>query len=161
MAQGWSYDYAMLARLWFVAALVHSESLEDHEKALELGNGVRSDVEKHVGKTDPNSSTEEEDLQDLYGYPNVIIHAPVHDGAQSDDFFFWAMRLFRVHYPLVKKFRHYPYRNGAVGRDSTEEEIQYAKDTDGFAMLQDEGAVNKLREDVEGGRWTPLQDEHI
>ena len=30
MAQGWSFDYAMVARTWFIAVLVHSENLEDH-----------------------------------------------------------------------------------------------------------------------------------
>ncbi|EKM60393.1 uncharacterized protein PHACADRAFT_23749 [Phanerochaete carnosa HHB-10118-sp] len=58
MSQGWGYGYAMVARVWFLAPLVHSESLSAHEKALELNEGIRTDVEKRVGKTDANRATD-------------------------------------------------------------------------------------------------------
>jgi uncharacterized protein (DUF924 family) len=159
MAQGWSFDYSAAAWIWLTAPLVHSESIESHEQQLIVSEKMRKLVEKHVGMTDPYRATEEEDSKDIYGFPNLVVHAPVQEGAQIEDFMFWLLRLFRVHTPLIRKFGHYPYRNNSVGRVSTKEEIQYAEDTSHFAMLDDEEIVRKIREDVKAGRWTPLQDE--
>ncbi|EKM52749.1 uncharacterized protein PHACADRAFT_31212 [Phanerochaete carnosa HHB-10118-sp] len=160
MMQGWSYDYAMVARFWFYIPLVHSENLENHEKQLILMEAVRSDVEKHVGKKDPGREKMAEDLTDIYGFPKVVTEPPIRNGSEIDDFFFWLMRLVVVHVPIIRKFSRYPYRNNSLGRISTKDEKQYAEDTDYFATQTDEEVIKKILADVEAGRWSPLvQDE--
>ena len=42
---------------------------------------------------------------------------------------------------------------------SSAEEEQYLKDTSYFAVLRDEGSVKKIRQDVEDGRWSPLEEQ--
>jgi uncharacterized protein (DUF924 family) len=157
MAQGWSFDYSMVARVWLTIALVHSERLDDHELQLAAVEDMRELVEKHVGRTDPNRTTVEEDSEDVLGLMNVALLAPVRYGTRMDDFIFWVLRLFLVHTPIIRAFGRYPYRNNSVGRVSTEEELQYAEDTDHFLMHDDEWVVKKIREDVEVERWSPLR----
>ena len=159
MTQGWGFDYSIIARIWFVTPLVHSESLEDQNLQTAVSEEIRTLVENHVGRTDPYRSTVDKDSKDIYAFPRIALNPPTEDDTQIDDFIFWMLRLLRVHTPVVRTFGHYPYRNNSVGRISTKEEIQYAEDTDYFSMLTDDKAVKRIREDVEAGIWTPLQDE--
>ena len=159
MSLGWSYDYASIARFWFMTPLVHSEKLEDHEHQLALTETFRTHIEEHVGKTDENRETLPADSEDIYLFPELIKAAPVEPGKKIDDFFFWLFRVFVVHTPIIRKFGHYAYRNNGVGRVSTPEEIEYVVKTNYFATLRDEAATKKIREDVEAGIWSPLQDE--
>ena len=157
--QGWSWDYAMVARFWFSTPLAHSESLENQETLLVLSEGIRKDVEKRAGKKDPERGRMEEDLKDIYGFPRVYAEAPTQDGMKVDDFFFWLLRLLLVHSSIIRKFGRYPFYNNSLGRASTEEEKQYAQDTNYFATQTDEEVIKNIREDVEAGRWSRLQDE--
>ena len=159
MAQGWSYEYAFVARIWLMIPLVHSEHIEDHKLQLAFGEKIRQDIEQRTENTDPYRATMEEDSKDIYGFPRIYMDAPLEPGLQIDKFTFWLLRLTTVHPPLLRKFGRYCYRNTSLGRESTQEEIQYAKDTDNFAMLDDEDAAKKIREDVVAGRWSPLAEE--
>lgn len=159
MTQGWTYDYSIVARFWFYAPLIHSENINFHGMQQALIDDMRRDVEKRVGKKDPGRETMKEDLEDIYGFSRVLKQVPLRDGLTIDDFFFWFFRVIVLHVPIIKKFGRYPYRNNTLGRVSTEEEEQYAKDTNYFAMERDEEVIKKIRADVEAGRWTPLQDE--
>ena len=38
----------------------------------------------------------------------------------------------KIHYDIIKQFGRYPSRNGALGRESTEGEIEFLKAHDGF-----------------------------
>ncbi|GJE92993.1 hypothetical protein PsYK624_091520 [Phanerochaete sordida] len=159
MAQGWSREYALVARFWFYTPLIHSESEQYHEMQIALMEDLRSEVEACVGKQDPGRATMKQDFEDVYGFARLIRTAPIHEGVGMDGFFFWLLRVIVVHVPIIRKFGHYPYRNNSLGRVSTEEEEQYAKDTDYFAMQRDEEVIKKIRADVEAGKWSPLQDE--
>lgn len=159
MAQGWSYDYCVVARFWFMTPFVHSEELEDHELQRVLAEGIRNDVEKHVGKVDANRGTVEVDSQDIYAFPRLVASAPIQEGMSIDDFFFWVTRVFTVHTPIIKQFGHYPYRNKSQGRISTPEEVEYIEAIKGFMELKDEEAAKKIHDDVAAGIWSPLQEE--
>jgi hypothetical protein len=63
--------------------------------------------------------------------------------------------IFDAHPPIVKTFGRYPYRNGAIGRESTPRELEWLEKTDHFAEVEPEVAM-RIREDVLAGRWTPL-----
>ena len=160
MEQGWSFDYAVVALIWLTAPLVHSESLEDHERQIAISEEMRKAIEEHTGKSDPHRATVDEDSKDIYGFARILLkETPEWEKTTIDEFVFWLLRLFRVHTPIIEKFEHYPYRNPSLGRVTTEEETKYLEETDYFAMMRDEVATKKIREDVEAGRWSPLTDQ--
>ena len=160
MKQGWSFDYALTAIIWFTAPLVHSESMEDQNRQVEYSWTMRKVVEEHTGKTDPHRATMDEDSKDIYAFPRTLMkEMPRWVGTKIDEFMFWLLRVFLVHVPIIEKFGRYPYRNNALGITSTDEEVQYLEDTEHFGMLEDEASINKIREDVEAGIWSPLQNE--
>lgn len=160
MEQGWSFDYAIAAVIWFMVPFVHSEHLEDQERQITISEEIRKAVEEHTGKIDPNRATIEEDSKDIYAFGRILVkETPKWEGTKLEDFVFWFLRLTRVHKPIIDKFGRYPYRNNSLGRISTPEEIQYLEDTDHFAMMEDEDAIKKIRQDVEAGIWSPLEDQ--
>ncbi len=55
-------------------------------------------------------------------------------------FVFWLCRVMRVLEPIVRTYGRYPYRNGTVGRERTEEERNFMKLTDGFGAVDEETA---------------------
>lgn len=159
MQQGWSWEYALAASIWLVAPFVHSEHLADQEAHLAWCEGVRREIEERVGRKNPHRATAEEDDKDIYAFPRMLRALPDVSGMRVDDFMFWIFKVFRVHAPIIRKFGRYPSGNGARGRISTEEELQYAKDTDYFGVMKDKDLIKQIREDVEAGRWTPFKDQ--
>ena len=159
VAQGWSFDYALVALIWLTAPLVHAESVEAHQRQTALSDDMRRAVEAHTGTTDPHRATAEEDSRDIYGFSRVLlVEVPKWENTRMEVFMYWLLRVFRVHTPIIEKFGGYPYRNPSLGRISTPEEEQYLKDTDYFAALTDEEVIKKIRRDVEEGKWSPLED---
>ncbi|KAA1477517.1 hypothetical protein DENSPDRAFT_844683 [Dentipellis sp. KUC8613] len=158
-AQGWSVDYAVSARIWLLAPLVHSEDLADQERQVEISEEWRREIEARGGEADPHRKTAEADTQDVVAFSRLFVQPPVRAGTTMQEYIFWVLRLFLVHIPIIRKFGRYPYRNDVVGRDTTEEEEQWAKDTQYFGFERDKEAVRKIREDVEAGVWSPLHDE--
>jgi hypothetical protein len=63
-----------------------------------------------------------------------------------------------AHWPIIKRFGRYPYRNAIFGRVSTEEEGKWLDDTGHFGEASPEVA-ERIRKDVEKGQWTPLGQE--
>jgi hypothetical protein len=63
-----------------------------------------------------------------------------------------------VHYPPLEKFGRYPYWNDYLGRVSTAGEEEWMKNADRFGGLAPE-IRDKIRADVEAGRWSPLVGE--
>jgi hypothetical protein len=57
--------------------------------------------------------------------------------------------------PIIEAFGRYPYRNGAVGRESTPTELEWIEKTGHFGEVEPEVA-KRIREDVLARRWTPL-----
>lgn len=158
MSQGWSFERAIVSRIWFFAPYIHSESMEDQEHQLMLAEEMRRDVEKHAGVADPNRATADEDARDAFAFPRLVrIGPPRGPGTQVQDFAFWILRIFDLHTPIIRKYRRYPERNARLGRISTADEEHWLEVT-GYGDTDDE-AAKQIREDVAAGRWTPLQNE--
>jgi uncharacterized protein (DUF924 family) len=138
-----SVDYFIFIRLWFGAPWVHNESTG--EEALQFTEDTRAFVEQ----------------LDLYGFPKMLKEitagAPGSPCSPAKGWFFLAC-LMDVHYPPLKKFGRYPYRNGAAGREHTPEEAEWSKNSGLFRELPDD-VRRHIREDVANDRWTPLIDE--
>jgi uncharacterized protein (DUF924 family) len=161
MAQGWSFEYSMIARIWLTTPLVHSEDFGAHDQQLILTEEMRKLIEERFGRTDPNRITDEKDMTDICAFPRLIRQIPVEEGTKFDDFMFWHLRMVKVHTPILHKFERNPFCNNVIGRDSTEEELQYAKDTNYYGIMRDKEVVRRIRADVDARRWTPLQDEPV
>ena len=158
-SQGWSFDYSVVVLLWLIAIFVHSEDIANHERGAVIAEEVRKAVEERAGKTDPARLTEDQDSSDVRLFLNLMIYRrPKWEGTKREDFVFWLLRVFRAHMPFIRKFGRYPYRNTSVGRSSTNEEIQYLEETSYFASENNPEVVERIRQDVVAGRWSPLED---
>ncbi|KAH7024707.1 uncharacterized protein B0I36DRAFT_331889 [Microdochium trichocladiopsis] len=180
-SRGVTPDYYVLVRFMFGAVLVHAEEASARAQARAYTEAARRWVEERYGVTDPfrdagNPLRQELMENDLYGFPRMVTamvkgelpdKKGLEEGKVNEDgkpwmgvaqgFFFLAL-LFDVHLPLLEGFGRYPYRNGAMGRVHTPEEVAWMAGQDMFKELPDELRA-RLREDVEAGKWTPLGGE--
>jgi hypothetical protein len=93
--------------------------------------------------------------KDVYAFSKVFKEFPSHPNVKMEEFVFWFLRLFDAHPPIIKAFWRYPYRNGAVGRESTPLELKWLEETHHFGEVK-EAVAKRIKEDVLAGRWTPL-----
>jgi uncharacterized protein (DUF924 family) len=152
---GVSFDFWIVARFWFMAPFAHSEGIQDQELQRAMAEESRIAVEGRTGKMDPYRATKDELDKDIYAFSKVFKEFPSHPNIKMDEFVFWFLMLFDAHPPIIKAFGRYPYRNGAVGRESTPRELEWLEDTNHFGEVQEEVA-KRIKKDVLAGRWTPL-----
>ncbi|MCJ1237853.1 hypothetical protein MMC14_005840 [Varicellaria rhodocarpa] len=155
---GYDFDHWILSRFWFIAPFTHSEQLENHEVQRILVEESRVEVEKLTGKIDPYRASRDEYIKDVTAFMRTACEGPPPD-PHMEDLVFWFLMLFDVHFPIIKTFGRYPYRNSVLGRDSSEEEKDFLSRTNHFAEEEDETIVKKIREDVLAGKWTPLSEK--
>ncbi|KIY63203.1 hypothetical protein CYLTODRAFT_426299 [Cylindrobasidium torrendii FP15055 ss-10] len=159
--QGYTLQNAFFHKFLMYAPLIHSDDWEDHELVDPALIRMREEVEAFAGRIDRGRATRDADREDLYLFSKMII-AMAEAGAPPetfDGFFFWIVRLFDAHYGIVKRFGRYPYRNSANGRESTEEEVGFLVETEGFGesrMTRED--VEKARENARNGTWEELSD---
>lgn len=153
---GASFEYWTLARLWFGAPFVHSEAPADHEFALGFTDGTRRAVEEETGLRDPWRDRRQEVLADVTGFPRVVVAGPPQGKNVSfEEWCWWWLMLMDIHKPIIDRFGRYPYANGARGRESTAEELEWLEEVDHFAQEAPEVA-RQIKEDMELGVWRPL-----
>ena len=155
---GYGFDHWIMLRFGFIAPFTHSEQLEDHKVQGFLVEESRTEIEKLTGKMDPYRGGSEYDTNDVTAFSRCASNGRPRDPSMEARVF-WLCTLFDVHLPIIKAFGRYPYRNSVLGRESTEEEREFLTKTNHFAEEQDETVVNKIREDVLAGRWTPLGEK--
>ncbi|EJD42709.1 hypothetical protein AURDEDRAFT_67328 [Auricularia subglabra TFB-10046 SS5] len=154
---GYTFEHWVVSRFWFIAPIAHSEDLQNHKRMLELVDELRIAVERHSATSDPyRASRDRETLVDVTMFSRRGIEGPPkEDSLSMQDFAYWFMMLIDCHYPIIRTYGRYPYRNGILGRVSTEQEEQFLVDTNGFGCVDPE-TEEKIRQDVLAGRWTPL-----
>lgn len=159
--RGASFDFWTLAHLWFIAPLIHSEVLADHELAEPMDEKVRVEVEKYSGKADPYRAKRGELAEDTDAFGRMYREGPpLENGLNLEDFVFWMWTVLDVHKPIIVKFGRYPYQDVAKGRVPNDEEREWViKFRGGDAINIDSEAAKRIREDVLKGRWTPLGGE--
>lgn len=153
---GATFGLWAIVRFWFIAPAVHSESSPAHAYARESIEEMRSEMESFTGKTDPYRDSMEEYLKDVYVFPKLINAGPPKGpNLKIEELFFWLAILMATHLIILDVYGRYPYRNGALGRDSTEEEKEWLTATDYFGSIP-EDIAKKIEEDVKADRWTAL-----
>lgn len=158
---GASFEYWTLGRLWFGAPFVHSELFEDQEFALAYTDETRRAVEEVTGLNDPWREKREEILSDLTGFPRVVMAGPPQGkGVTFADWCWWWFMLMDIHKPIIDRFGRYPYANGARGRESTAEELEWLEEVNHFAEEAPEVAT-QIKEDVELVVWQPLGEGRV
>lgn len=158
---GASLEYWTLVRLWFGAPFVHSESLEDQEFALSFTDETRRAVEEVTGLKDPWRERRDEVLSDLTGFPRVIMAGPPQgEGVSFADWCWWWFMLMDIHKPIIDRFGRYPYANGARGRESTTEELEWQEKVEHFAEEAPE-VTRQIKKDIEHEVWQPLGEGRI
>jgi len=151
---GYPFEDAMVRKYWLYSPLIHSEDMGDHLIVREKIEEMRCDVEKYSGVRDPWRETRERDGKDTTLFARLIRQGPPETFAE---FFFWLLRVFDAHDPIIEKYGRYPYRNEAVGRKLTSEEELYLKETGNFGRGKlSEEEIRHLRVQVETGNWDPL-----
>lgn len=160
---GVSFDYFIFVRDAFGAVVAHNESTAEY--SLDFNDETRVLVEQYCGVRDPRRGGIELQQRSwgVDAFPDLVADAEagglpkgpmgVAEGS------FWVARLIDVHYPVLERFGRYPYRNGAVGRESTAEEEAWIERAKVFPRLPAD-VRERIRKDVDNGRWSPLGDEN-
>lgn len=153
---GYSWSHWIALRFWFIAPFAHSESIADQDFQTTAMQETRLEIEKQTGKKDFYAEKRGEVMNDPIWFSRLAMGGLPED--LNGQFYYWFCLLMDAHPPIIKRFGRYPYRNGAVGRVSTEEELEFSKKTGGFAEV-DEETAKRIREDVLKGVWTPLGEK--
>ncbi|KAH8681178.1 hypothetical protein BX600DRAFT_14131 [Xylariales sp. PMI_506] len=148
-----SIDYFVLVRLWFGTPMVHHEKMGT--EAVAFTEGTRELVEqihnvRDAFRDQPN------DRWGLDRFAIMLKEGPPKSPCGVAEGAFWIACLMDVHKPLLDVFGRYPAQNGRLGRVDTPEEEAWLEKSEIFQF--DPEARRAIREDVELGRWTPIQD---
>jgi len=152
---GTKFGYWVLARTWFVTPFVHSEDFDLQKRAVEFTDQTRKKVEQITGTMDPHRKKRDEILSDFYAFPRVVREGPAKDVTTVEGYAYWMCMVMDVHFPIINRFKRYPYANLWCGRQDTDEELEWMEKTGGFGRV-DEQVAERVRKDIEMGVWTPL-----
>jgi uncharacterized protein (DUF924 family) len=103
-------------RKWFSLPLMHAEDMEAHELAVAAFARTAADVAALIAEPDVPGQDE------LRAHAARVVagnREAAEAGAKMD------VDFERRHYDIVKRFGRYPYRNAALGRAMTADEIAY------------------------------------
>ena len=154
-----SFSYWVATQVMWAAPFLHAEDLESQQIGLDLSEELRQAVEKRTEKNDPYRETRDDTLKDDLLFLREVVKGPPLDESETSisitNWTFWWCMILDSHWPIIKRFGRYPYRNAILGRVSTDKEKKWLDDTGHFGEASPEVA-EKIREDVEKGQWTPL-----
>ncbi|KAG8666718.1 hypothetical protein FPOAC2_11839 [Fusarium poae] len=153
-----SFSYWVATQTMWAAPFLHAEDLESQSIGLDLSEELRRTVEKYTGVNDPYRKTRDVTLKDdLLFLHEVVKGPPVEDEADISmaTWTYWWCMILDAHWPIIKRFGRYPYRNAVLGRVSTEEEKKWLDDIGHFGEAPPDVA-ERIRRDVEEGKWAPL-----
>ncbi|KAF2702807.1 hypothetical protein K504DRAFT_463991 [Pleomassaria siparia CBS 279.74] len=159
---GYSWGHWSAINVLLSAPFAHSENLSYHEDILlPWVRGQRRLTEEHFNTTDERHAKEVAEGMTIDASSDTLafsafVRAGLPDTDEISDLVFWFCYVKEAHVPVIRTFGRYPYRNRALGRDSTEAEKEFLVQSDNFGMSVDEEAAKKIREDVEKGIWSPL-----
>jgi uncharacterized protein (DUF924 family) len=155
-ATGTSFDFWLATQLYFVAPLVHSESLEHQELAVGLNEQLRNMVEIATGSKDPYAPQREKILSDYYGLSSFFQKGPPQGpDVTAATWAFWSIKLLDLHRPIIHHFLRYPYCNAVQGRENTPEEEEFLVRTNRLGEPPPD-VIKRIKEDIAAGRWSPL-----
>ena len=157
-AAGIDRNQAITRSLAMLSTLVHSEKTEDHEWYLHLTEQLRKEYEKLTRTHDPYLETLSQDLEDIHLYGRLLAGGPPEGkNIRMHDFVYWLMRYYTSHIAYMRHFGRSPFRNVAVGRDDAEGEVEWLRSVGVERTEEDEEARELIKDDVQNGRWRPLE----
>lgn len=109
--------WAFARRFWFYLPLMHAEDLATHERAVAEYARMAEDIEAVVSGTVARGDDCEEARE------AARVAAGDKEGART--LARVQMEFEMKHYDIVRRFGRYPHRNGAMGRETTEDERTY------------------------------------
>lgn len=107
--------YRLAYRFWFHLPLMHSESLEVHKRAVTVHEDMAKDMEEFLQKDIGALDGDEKVSYELLTEKKDALKAHLES----------TMDFEKRHLVIIERFGRYPHRNEAMGRMSTEEEIDY------------------------------------
>ncbi|KAF2473548.1 uncharacterized protein BDR25DRAFT_301799 [Lindgomyces ingoldianus] len=154
---GYTFEHWTALRIFIAAPFAHAENMECQDIQSSMARELRRETADHYNATDQYHAKDPHlrDSRDTLAFARIAGTG----GADSDevkDHVFWYCWIMDAHPPIIRVFGRYPYRNAAVGRESTEEEKKFLEKTQHFGELSDKEAANKIMKDVKEGQWTPL-----
>ena len=157
-AAGVDKNQAILRSLTMIAALIHSENIEDHNHHQRLIDQLRKEYESLTKTRDPYRQSFAQDSEDIYLYLRMLEEGPpLGKGVHMHDLVYWLMRYYKSHIAFLRHFGRSPFRNVAVGRDDAEGEVEWLRMHGVEWTEEDEMVREMIKEDVEKGRWRPLE----
>lgn len=113
--------YYLAYRFWFYMPLMHSEEAKFHqEEAPRRFDEMTQDVEWLLTRDEKEVETLSEDERFCY---RVLSG----NAERARGFVASNLRYEKLHTEIVQRFGRYPHRNKPLGRDFTEEELEYVK----------------------------------
>ncbi|MCJ1308928.1 hypothetical protein MMC25_002583 [Agyrium rufum] len=158
---GYPVEVWAMTRFWFMAPFAHSENVEDQAPQSAMCEEVRVVLERRSEPqgvlVDPYRKTREALDGNVYAFANAVMKGPppMKEGMRIEEHVFWFLMLFGAHPAIIKRFGRYPYRNRAVGRETTSEEEEYLEKTQ-HLFETDAETARLIKEDVVAGDWSPL-----
>ena len=74
------------------------------------------------------------------------------------DYSFWWIRVLNAHFAATDMCGHYPYKVRWGGEEWTAKDREYMEKTEWFRYsVDDEPALEEIREDYLAGTWRPLE----
>ena len=157
-AAGVDKDQAMVRALVMLGVLARSEDPSDHEHYLRIVEALRKEYERLTHTHDPYRSSSSHDIQDVELYGRILEEGPPQwEGVHMTDVIYWLMRVFVSHIAHIRYFGRSPFRNIAVGRLDTDEEVQWLSKVGVHRTQEDEKTRDAIKQDMEQGIWRPLQ----
>lgn len=151
-------DQAIIRAIIMLGALVYSEKPKDHEDHLRLIEGLRKEYERLTRTRDPFRQSFSQDIQDVELFGRMLEEGPPQwKGVHMSDVVYWMMRFYTSNIAFLRHFGRSPFRNVAVGREDTEEEIQWLKTLGVHRTKDDEETRAMIKEDIANGKWRPLE----
>lgn len=157
-AAGMDKDQAIIRVIIMLGTLVHSEDPANHDAHLRLAEAMRKEYEHLTRTHDPYRQTLAQDLQDIDLYGRLLSEGPPEDrSVHISDVVYWMMRFYTSHIAFLRHFGRSPFRNVAVGRMDTDEELQWLKQLGISRTNEDADVREMIRQDIDNGRWRPLE----
>jgi uncharacterized protein (DUF924 family) len=153
---GYTFEHWCIIRILLAAPFAHAEDMAMQRIQTAMTVFWRNETEKHYNTKDPHYAKDSglADSEDVLAF-SKIAHTGGPGSGKMVDLAFWFCWIMDAHPPIIRVFGHYPYRNAAIGRSTTEKEKKFLEDTKHYGEVDQESA-KKIKEDIEAGRWTPL-----
>lgn len=129
-AAGIDKDQAAVRMLVLVAALAHSEDMENQKMHLHAAARLRREYETLSKTHDPYRATLEQDCREIHLQGRMLAEGPPRGkGVHMSDVVHWMMRYYASHVACGDHFGRSPHGNVAVGRDDGEGEAEWLAET--------------------------------